>query len=152
MTPFGAPYEFLWANPYQPGLSYYQLPLVFHDRNSGTLFVRSAWDEDADWFGLYGGEAELFHEGRVTVVKQGAAVSSSPKPLQLGYAGVVLGRAPFRFSMEDGGTILAIGLKPREKYLVETDDEEMREVSTDRAGTFILQYPAGRAAGIRVHE
>jgi hypothetical protein len=54
--------------------------------------------------------------------------------------------------MEDGGTILAIGLKPREKYLVETDDEEMREVSTDRAGTFILQYPAGRAAGIRVHE
>ena len=20
---FGAPYEFLWANPYQPGLSYY---------------------------------------------------------------------------------------------------------------------------------
>jgi hypothetical protein len=86
------------------------------------------------------------------VVKQGAAVSSSPKPLQLGDAGVVLGRAPFRFSMEDGGTILAIRLKPREKYLVETDDEEMREVSTDRAGTFILQYPAGRAAGIRVHE
>ncbi len=31
MTPFGAPYEFLWANPYQPGLSYYQLPLLFHD-------------------------------------------------------------------------------------------------------------------------
>src|SRR5262249_15321323 len=22
-TPFGAPYEFLWANPYLPGLSYY---------------------------------------------------------------------------------------------------------------------------------
>jgi hypothetical protein len=32
------------------------------------------------------------------------------------------------------------------------DDEEMREVSTDRAGSFVLQYPAGRAAGIRVHE
>ena len=23
---FGAPYEFLWANPYQPGLSYYHVP------------------------------------------------------------------------------------------------------------------------------
>ena len=57
MTPFGAPYEFLWANPYQPGLSYYQLPLVFHDPNSGALFVRSGWDEDADWFGLYGGRS-----------------------------------------------------------------------------------------------
>jgi hypothetical protein len=152
MTPFGAPYEFLWANPYQPGLSYYQLPLVFHDPNSGTLFVRSAWDEDADWFGLYRGEAELFHRGRVTVVSQGASGSSTPKPLQLGDSSVILGRVPFRFSMDDGGTILVIGLKSRQNYLVETDDEEMREVSTDKAGTFVLQYPPGRSAGIRVHD
>jgi hypothetical protein len=152
MNPFGAPYEFLWANPYQPGLSYYQLPLVFHDPNSGALFVRSGWDEDADWFGLYGGEAELFHDGHATVVNQGASGSSSPKPLQLGDASVVLGRTPFRFPMDDGGTVLIIGLKPRQKYLVETDDEELREVPTDRAGTFVLQYPAGRAAGVRVHE
>ena len=98
MTSFGAPYEFLWANPYQPGLSYYQLPLVFHDPNSGALFVRSGWDEDADWFGLYAGEAELFHDGHVTVVNQGASGSSAPKPLQLGDASVILGRAPFQFS------------------------------------------------------
>jgi hypothetical protein len=152
MTPFGAPYEFLWANPYQPGLSYYQLPLVFHDQNSGALFVRSGWDEDADWFGLYGGEAELFHDGSATVVNQNASGSSTPKPLALGDASVILGSIPFRFSMEGGGTVLVIGLKPRQKYLVETDDEEMREISTDRAGTFVLQYPAGRVAGIRVHE
>lgn len=151
MTPFGAPYEFLWANPYQPGLSFYQLPLVYHDPNSGTLFVRSGWDEDADWFGLYAGKAELFHQGRVTVVNQSASGSSAPKPLRLGDASVILGRVPFRFSMDDGGTILVIGLKPSQTYLVETDDEEMREVSTDRAGTFVLQYPAGRAAGVRVH-
>ena len=156
MTPFGAPYEFLWANPYQPGLSYYQLPLLFHDPNSGALFVRSGWDEDADWFGLYGGAAELFHDGRVSVVNQGvnqgASGSSAPKPVEVGDASVILGHTPFRFSMDGGGTILAIGLKPRQKYLVETDDEEMREILTDRAGSFVLEYPAGRAAGIRVHE
>ena len=152
MNAFGAPYEFLWANPYQPGLSFYQLPLVFHDANSGALFVRSGWDEDADWFGLYAGVAELFHDGRVTVVNQGASGSSTPQPLHLGDASVILGRTPFRFSIDAGGTILVIGSKPRQKYLVETDDEEMREVSTDRAGSFILQYPAGRAAGIRVHD
>jgi len=146
MTPFGAPYEFLWANPYQPGLSFYQLPLVFHDENSGALFVRSGWDEDADWFGLYGGEAELFRDGHVTVLNQGAKV------LHLGDASVIFGRVPLQFSMDDGGTILVVGLKPRQKYLVETDDEELREVSTDPAGTFILQYSAGRMAGIRVHE
>ena len=151
MTTFGAPYEFLWANPYQPGLSYYQLPLVFHDANSGALFVRSGWDEDADWFGLYAGVAEIFHDGQVTVVNQDASGSAAPKPLQLGDAGVVFGRVPFRFSME-GGTVLVIGLKPGQKYLVETDDEEMLEVSTDRAGTFVLEYPPGRTAGVRVHE
>ncbi len=152
MNPFGAPYEFLWANPYQPGLSYYQLPLVFHDPNSGALFVRSGWDEDADWFGLYGGEAELFHDGHATVVSQGVPGSSTPKPLQLGDASVILGRVPFQFSMDGGGTLLIIGLKPGQKYLVETDDEEMREVSTDRAGSFVLQYPAGRVAGVHVHD
>ena len=151
MTPFGAPYEFLWANPYQPGLSYYQLPLVFHDPDSGTLFVRSGWDEDADWFGLYGGQAEFFHDGKVALVNLGSG-SPAPKPLQLGDASVILGRTPFQFPMEGGGTLLVIGLKPRQKYLVETDDEEMREVSTDRAGSFLLQYPAGRVAGVRVHE
>jgi hypothetical protein len=144
MTLFGAPYEFLWANPYQPGLSFYQLPLVFHDPNSGALFVRSAWDEDADWFGLYGGSAELFHDGR-------AGPFQGHAPLQLGDSTIVSGRAPFQFSMS-GGTVLAIGLKPRAKYLVETDDEEMSEISTDRAGTFMLQYAMDRAAGVRVHE
>jgi hypothetical protein len=151
-TPFGAPYEFLWANPYQPGLSFYHLPLIFHDADSGALFLRSSWDDDSDWFGLYAGSAELFHDGRVTVVNQAASGASKPEPLQLGDAAVVFGRIPFQFEMQ-GGTVLAIGLKPGTKYLIETDDEEMREVSTDRAGTFVLQYPEGRAAaGVRVHE
>jgi hypothetical protein len=156
MTPLGAPYEYLWANPYQPGLSYFQLPLVFHDENSGALFARSAWDEDADWFGLYGGEAELFHEGRVRVVNQTAPGSAALKsghlePLQLGDTGVVLGRAPLQFSMQ-GGTVLVIGLKPLHPYFVETDDEEMQETATDRAGTLVLEYPSSRAAGVRIHE
>jgi hypothetical protein len=151
MTPFGAPYEYLWANPYQPGLSYFQLPLVYHDENSGALFVRSAWDEDADWFGLYGGEAELFRQGRITVVNQAASGSAAPQPLHLGEASVIFGRTPFQFSTE-GGTVLMIGLKPRHPYLVETDDEEMRETATDRAGTLILEFPSSRTAGVRVHE
>jgi hypothetical protein len=151
MTPFGAPYEFLWANPYQPGLSYFQLPLVYHDENSGTLFVRSAWDEDADWFGLYGGEAESFREGRVTIVNLAGPAPATPKLLELGETSVILGRAPFQFSTE-GGTEVVIGLKPRHPYLVETDDEELREVSTDSAGTFVLRYSTGRTAGVRLTE
>jgi hypothetical protein len=150
MTSLGAPYEYLWANPYQPGLSYFQLPLVFHDENSGALFARSAWDEDADWFGLYGGEAEVFHDGRITVVNQAAGAAAAPKPVEIGETSVVVGRTPLQFSTQ-GGTVLVIGLKPRYPYLVETDDEEMRETATDRAGTLVLEYPSSRMAGVRIH-
>ncbi len=45
-----------------------------------------------------------------------------------------------------------IGLKPGQTYLVETDDEEMREAVTDHAGTLVLEYPSSRKAGVRVHE
>jgi hypothetical protein len=149
MTPFGAPYEFLWANPYQPGLSYHQLPLVFHDETSGTLFVRASWDEDADWFGLYGKEAQLFHDGKITVVNQTTAASTAPKPVLVGDTSIIFGRTPVRFSME-GGTVLVIGLQPRRPYLVETDDEEMREMATDPSGTLVLEYPSSRTAGVRI--
>ena len=60
---FGAPYEFLWANPYQPGLSYYHVPLIYHNADFGKLFVRSSWDEDAEWFGYFDGVLQMFSQG-----------------------------------------------------------------------------------------
>jgi len=150
-TPFGAPYEFLWANPYQPGLSYYQMPGVFHDPHTGALFARSSWDDDADWFGLYDGEAQFFHDGHITVLNQAGHASDTPEPIPMGLASVVFGRVPMKFHMP-GGTVLVVGLKPRHKYLVEADDEEMCEAMTDRAGTLVLEYADGQAAGVRIHE
>ena len=148
---FGAPYEFLWANPYQPGLSYFQLPVVYHDAHSGTLFVRSNWEDEAVWFGLWGGEAQLFEDGKITVLNQTAPGGVNPKPITVGEASVLVGRNPMRFSVE-GGTTLVVGLKARHKYLIETDDEELRETETDRVGTLVLEYPADRMAGVRIVE
>jgi len=148
---FGAPYEFLWANPYQPGLSYFQLPVVYHDAHSGTLFVRSNWEDEAVWFGLWGGEAQLFQDGKITVLNQTAPSGADPKPIAVGEASVLLGRNPMRFSVE-GGTTLVVGLKARHKYLIETDDEELRETETDRVGTLVLEYSADRMAGVRIVE
>jgi hypothetical protein len=148
---FGAPYEFMWANPYQPGLSYFQLPLLYHDKNSGALFLRSNWEDDAVWFGLYQGEAQLFSEGHVSVLNRAGPIATNPKPIAVGDANVLLGRNPLRFSME-GGITLIVGLKPRHRYLVEVDDEELRDVESDTIGTLVLEYPADRAAGIRIQE
>lgn len=148
---FGSPYEFMWANPYQPGLSYFQLPLLYHDKNSGALFLRSNWEDDAVWFGLYQGEAQLFSEGHVSVLNRTGPIAPNPKPIAVGDASVLLGRNPLRFSME-GGITLIVGLKPRHKYLVEVDDEELRDVESDTIGTLVLEYPAERAAGVRIQE
>ena len=148
---FGAPYEFLWANPYQPGLSYFQLPVLYHDSHSGALFVRSNWEDDAVWFGLYQGEAQLFRDGNITVLKPPSRGAPSPKPIDVGDASVMWGSTPLRFSI-DGGTMLVVGLQPKHKYLIETDDEEVREAETDRVGTLVLPYPAERSAGVRIYD
>ncbi|HMD51050.1 MAG TPA: hypothetical protein VKG79_18180, partial [Bryobacteraceae bacterium] len=148
---FGAPYEFLWANPYQPGLSYFQLPVLYHDAHTGALFVRSNWEDDAVWFGLYQGEAQLFEDGKITVLKAPAR-GAAAKPVAVGEAANILwGAAPIRFSIE-GGAMLVVGLKPSRAYLVETDDEEVRELWTDRVGTLVLEYPSERSAGVRIKE
>jgi hypothetical protein len=137
--PFGSPYEFLWANPYQPGLAYALLPLVFYDARRGALFVRSSWDEDARWFGIVGGEFQLFEDGRVRVLEMGPA-AGAPRSLEVGSAEVVEWRVPLR--VEAGAdTLFVVGGRAGAKYNVEIEDEEMQEFEADRAGTLRLDLP-----------
>lgn len=146
---YGAPYEFLWANPYQPGLSYFHLPLGFHDPHSGALFIRSSWEDDAVWFGLFRGEAQLFEDGKITVLTGKGPVSA--RPIQVGATNVLAGRSPMKFRI--GSELLFIvGLKQHQHYLIEVDDEELREEETDSAGTLELHFPAERKAEVRIEE
>ena len=137
----GAPYEFLWGNPYQPGLSYMQLPLSDYDPTSGALFVRSSWDDDAVWFGRVDGELQLFDNG--------AAHPMGAQPARIGDALVVRGPAPVRFTAP-GELSWVVGLTPRHPYLAEVDDEEMTELETDRDGTLALHLPKGASAHVIV--
>ena len=140
---FGAPYEFLWANPYQPGLAYALLPPEFYNAAEGALFVRSSWDDDARWFGIVGNELQLFDDGRVhalTLQPSGAA----PHPLELGQAEVVEARVPLRVQA-DANTLFIVGLRPLAAYNVEVEDEEMQEFTADRAGTLRLDLPKDRS-------
>ena len=147
---FGIPYEFLWANPYQPGLSHYLVPLVFHDDRFGRLFARSSWEEDAKWLGYFDGELQLFQDGKPSVL--------NPKlpfePIRLPEA-VVLRASPsgkFQISLEEGESLFVIALKPRRTYEIEVDDEEMREETTDSGGILALQLPRKTRVGVRLRE
>ncbi len=146
-SPFGTPYEFLWANPYQPGLSYFHVPLVFHDDVFGRLYARSSWEDDAVWSGYSDGELQVFRDGRPGVVRPDA----SNEPLVLAHSVVVPGgiRQKFQLPAGEAEEVFVVGLRPSTAYLLEIDDEEMAELRTDRGGILAFTVPPGSARGIR---
>ena len=147
---FGAPYEFLWANPYHPGLSYFLAPLVFHDELFGRLFIRSSWDESARWLGYFDGQLQLFENGTVTVVNQ----QLSGEPMSLDTAVVFFGKnaQKFRTILNEDEEVFVLGLKPHRTYEIEVDDEEMTEGKTDSGGILPLKLPHKTQIGVRLRE
>jgi hypothetical protein len=142
---FGIPYEFLWANPYQPGLSYYHVPLVFRDDTLGQLFIRSSWDDDAKWLGYFGGQLQVFETGRIMVLNP----ELTREPMDLDEGVVFFGKAMSRFRVpaskdpeRQTEDVFIVGLKPRVVYSIETDDEELNEAQADVGGT--LYFPGTR--------
>ena len=145
---FGAPYEFLWANPYQPGLSYYHVPLVYYNADFGTLFVRSTWEPTARWFGYFDGAMQIFDEGRLSAVDP----QKTTAPIALKEAVVCVARAAkrFRVRLEENEPVYLVDLEPRKAYQIEIDDEELYEAVSDPGGILELEVPRGKEVGIRL--
>jgi hypothetical protein len=144
---YGAPYEFLWANPYLPGLSYYHVPLVYHNPESGKLFVRSSWDADATWFGVWGGTMQIFEDGKLRPATPQAG------PLSLTQAVALFGQAAKQWKVklgEEEDAAFVVGLKPHGNYEVEVDDQEMIELPADAGGILQLGIAKGREVGVRL--
>ncbi|HEX3743399.1 MAG TPA: hypothetical protein VHW09_05705 [Bryobacteraceae bacterium] len=147
---FGIPYELLWANPYQPGLSYDHAPKVWHNAGFGRLFIRSEWDDEAEWFGDFDGVMQVFRNGQVTALDP----ARPPPTLLLHTAAVCFGRTArrFRVTVDEGGTVFIVNLQPRRTYQVEVDDQELYEADTDPSGILEVEVPAGREVGLRISE
>ena len=144
----GIPYEFLWANPYQPGLSYFQMPLIFHDAETGHIFARTSWDENATWVGYFDGHLQLFRDGQIESLRSGAKI----KPLRV--AGALMLAAENQDAAKfqaDTEAVFVLNLAPHTSYDVEVDDEEMWEVETDSGGTLVLSFPENIDTGVRIH-
>jgi hypothetical protein len=144
---FGIPYEFLWANPYQPGLSYFHMPLVYHDELTGHFFARTSWDEDATWLGYFDGHLQVFRDGKIESLKAGAVT----EPVHVGEAVILsaLAKDATRFRA-DSEAVFVLNLAPHARYDVEIDDQELREAGTDSGGTLVIALPEGIETGIRM--
>jgi hypothetical protein len=150
--PLGSAYEFLWANPYQPGLSYALLPLVFHNASTGHVFARTSWEEDATWIGYFDGHLQVFRDGKLETLRSGV----STKPVRVGDAVVMSAPASesdgtVRFAAATEATIV-LGLSPRSSYDIEIDDEQLDEGVTDAGGTLVVTLPAETQAGVRIRK
>jgi hypothetical protein len=135
----GILYEFMWANPYQPGLSYFQMPLVYHDADSGHVFARSSWDENATWIGFFDGHLQLFRDGHIESLRPGATIA----PIHIGDAVLMSGHDPEWKFQADGEALFVLGLTPKTAYDVEIDNEELSESETDSGGTLVISLPPG---------
>lgn len=142
----GAPYEFLWANPYQPGLSYFHLPLQFYDARSGILFVRSSWDDEATWLGVYGGEVQLYQGGTVTVLNRKGAPAS--QPFELGETMIVPQRPNLQFTAETKFAFV-VGAAPHKAYMIDLDGQ-IKEQQSDAAGNLEIQFPPDRKMKVSI--
>jgi hypothetical protein len=146
----GAVYEFLWANPYQPGLNYDHVPLVFHEPFTGEVFARTSWDEDATWIGYFDGRLQLFQNGRLQTLRAGAAV----QPMQVGTATVASApardSAKFHVQNADSQILFVLGLAPHSEYAVEIDDQELEFLDTDAGGTLQVPTSGSGDAGVRI--
>lgn len=151
---FGTPYEFLWANPYQPGLSYYHVPLVYYNSDLGRLFARSSWEDNGDWFGLFDGVMQQFADGHPTALNP----QGTPPPIDLHeavicFARTVLGGQPLHLKLDDEEPVFVVGLQARRVYTIEVDDEEMFEAAADPGGILELDdVPSGREIEVRIGE
>jgi hypothetical protein len=140
----GVPYEFLWANPYQPGLSYDLLPAHCYDPIQGQVFARSNWDDGAEWLGWFEGELQTFSNGEPRV----APVEGVR---QFRGAVVIAATAPGRWEVaEDATHVYLVGLPPRRVFKVEPADREMHEQRTDPGGVLALEFPTGFRGGLTI--
>jgi hypothetical protein len=147
----GIPYEFLWANPYQPGLSYYHAPLALHDAIGGRLFVRSSWEDDASWIGFFGGQLQKFVDGNVIRVDP----LTEKEPIDLDQAVVFFGRENRKFitpsaKPDEAINVFIVGLNAGRSYHVEVDGEEMVEEHADPGGIVNLAEVPG-TVGVRLN-
>jgi hypothetical protein len=147
---FGIPYEFLWANPYHPGLSYYSAPRVLYDGTAGRLLARSDWDGDALWFYYEEGVMQTFSEGGIQPLNWDTFTEA------LNFGGAIAvpmrGRTSLAVTTDEAVTFYLLGMEPGAIYDIEVDDEELYEARADRSGILVISFPAGRTAGVRLSQ
>ncbi len=90
----------------------------------------------------------MFHEGGIAVLDPNVAA----EPLDLGRAVILFGAhtQKFKLTVEGKAPVFVVGLKPRQNYIIEVDDEELCEGESDAGGILELDLPHDVDVGVRL--
>ena len=146
--PYGAVYEFIWINPYLPGLSYSNSPPVAHDEIRGRVFARQGWSEEDVWAGYLDGELQVYGDGQRMVI----GPQAKQAPLEFPGAAVALARLPLKFEVEvpraagarDDRAIYVVGLREGETYDVKVNRSRFRPYLAGPGGIVVIRNEAGK--------
>ena len=138
-NPLGAPYEFLWLNPYLPGLSYFSAPAIVHDELRGRLFARAGWQEGDLWAGYFNSQLQVFAEGKRFVVRR----EDEQAPLVFPDTVVVLARVPMSIKVRapEAAVIYMVGLGKGKSYNFVINKRTFRTYEAGRGGIIVLKNP-----------
>lgn len=142
-SPLAAPYEFLWVNPYLPGLTPQSAPLLAHDPVRGRIFGRKSWQWPTTWVGYADGRLEILTQEGLSggdslgglspmFFPEGVLVPVRPP------AKVTLTWQPSPQEAPEFARIFLIGLREGETYSLKIGNREARLVQAESGGILVL--------------
>lgn len=154
-SPAYAPYEFLWVNPYLPGLTPLSAPMLAYDPVRGRLYGRLGWEPDATWIGYAGGRLEILGLDGLSAADSLADLppmyfpDAVVVPLEPP-ARVVLRWQPADTTPPETARIVLIGLKPLETYAVKLGGRHAKLIEAGAGGVIVLRADSGDSKRDRI--
>ncbi len=143
-----APYEFLWVNPYLPGLTAESSPLVAYDKIRGRLFGRSRWDGPSMWLGYSDGRLEILEGGELSATDSMGGLPPVYFPNAVAVpmrppARVTLSWEPRREEAPESVRVYLIGLRGGETYGLRIGGREARLIEAGAGGVAVVHSDPG---------
>ncbi len=143
-SPMGIPYEFLWVNPYLPGLAAQSSPLLAHDPVRGRIYFRIDWQNPTTWYLYHSGILEILSENELTVIQDFESLS----PIYFSDSAVVpikvptklqLVREPFREQAQQSKILYLIGLKGGASYVLKINNRDPKIIQAGAGGIYEIR-------------
>ena len=143
-SPMAAPYEFLWVNPYLPGLTPQSAPMIAYDPVRGRLYGRLGWERPATWIGIADRRLQLLEGSNLSISERfgGLPAMYFPDAVVVPMeppARVALTWQPANEEPPEATKIFLVGLRPFETYGLKVGGREARLVDAGPGGIIVLR-------------